>query len=48
MNDGTYVLDGGFLLHHVPWPKNCTYGDILENYRGYILNKYGENVIVVF
>lgn len=40
-----FVVD---LFGHVPWPKNCTYGDILEIYRGYILNKYGENSIVVF
>lgn len=31
----------------MPWRKNCTYGDALENYRGCILNNYGENAIVV-
>lgn len=41
INDGIYVLDGGFLPPHGPWLKNCTYDDVLEDYRGYIPNKYG-------
>ena len=41
-----YVLDGGALLHKIPWLKGLTYSDILKSYRNYVLNKYGEAIIV--
>lgn len=42
------VIDGGFLLHYVPWPKGCSYGEIAQHYYNFILSKYGKNVTVVF
>ncbi|XP_063235988.1 uncharacterized protein LOC134538524 [Bacillus rossius redtenbacheri] len=48
LSDAAIVLDGGFLLHCILWPKNCTYGDIMQSYCTYVLTKYGENTTVVF
>lgn len=42
------VMDGGFLLDSVPWPRKGTYGDIIQNYCTYVINKYGRNSTVVF
>lgn len=47
-DDVGIVIDGGFLLHCVPWPKECTYGDIIQNYCSFVINKYGSNSTVVF
>ncbi|KYN10882.1 hypothetical protein ALC57_16982 [Trachymyrmex cornetzi] len=45
-----YVIDGGFLLHKVVWPKNSTYFEIFTCYVNYIKRNYVENLncIVVF
>ena len=35
-----YVLDGGALLHRVPWPRgNGTYRDVLAAYTSYVSRK---------
>ena len=37
-----YVLDGGALLHRVPWPRgNGTYRDVLATYTSNVSRKYG-------
>ena len=42
-----YVLDGGTLLHRVPWPRgNGTYRDVLAAYTSYVSRKYGRPTVV--
>ncbi len=41
-----YVLDGGALLHRVPWFKNESYSTIMDRYHKYVSSKYPEAVIV--
>ncbi|KAL7289552.1 hypothetical protein TKK_0016524 [Trichogramma kaykai] len=43
-----HVIDGGWLLHKYVWPHSKTYSGICEGYKNYILNSFGENVMVVF
>ena len=43
-----YVLDGGNLLHSVPWPKPATFGQILDLYVSYVETHYGKRCSVVF
>ena len=46
--DVQHVLDGGALLHRIPWPRGTTtYQDICGLYCSYVTKKYG-NAIVVF
>ena len=43
-----YVLDGGALLHQIPWPRGSpTYKEVCNLYCSYVRRKYGR-VIVVF
>ena len=44
--DIQYVLDGGDLLHKIPWVKGSTYSEISKSYRNYVLSKYGEAIVV--
>ena len=48
-NDGswTIVLDGGLLLHKMPWSVGATFHTILTSYVKYV-NKLGDHVVVVF
>ena len=39
-----HVIDGGYLLHIVVWPKYCTY----NKYSSHIVNKYGYEYLVFF
>ena len=41
-----YVLDGGALLHRVPWTKGATYDQIFEQYSAYVIRKYGRTIDV--
>ena len=41
-----YVLDGGALLHRVPWPRNVPYSDILSLYVQYVTRRYGQATVV--
>ena len=42
-----YVLDGGALLHRVPWPRgNGTDRDVLAAYTSYVNRKYGRPTVV--
>ena len=41
-----YVLDGGALLHRIPWSRGSTYEGILETYSNYVGTNYGEAVVV--
>lgn len=46
--DMLYVLDGGALLHRLPWEVGKTYGEIVENYIGYVQRHYEQSVVIVF
>ena len=35
-----YVLDGGDLLHKLPWPKLSKYGELYEMYVKYVIGHY--------
>ena len=42
------MLDGGALLHRIPWPRGSpTYKEVCDLYCSYVCRKYGR-VIVVF
>ena len=41
-----YVLDGGALLHRVPWPRGSTYESVSHLYVRYVIQKYGAAAIV--
>ncbi|KAG1678943.1 hypothetical protein GQR58_013119 [Nymphon striatum] len=40
------VLDGGSLLHRIPWSSGTTYSHICRQYTDYVTRKYGRAVIV--
>ena len=40
------VLDGGSLLHKIPWVKNMSFGAIIQNYVNYVLKNFGLLIIV--
>ena len=41
-----YVLDGGALLHRIPWARGSTYDSVCQMYVRYVTQKYGAAVIV--
>ena len=43
---GVRVVDGGFLLHHLHWPENVTFGELLNHCVASIRSKYGSCHIV--
>ena len=47
-DDACFVLDGGHLLHVVPWPADGTYRDVCLTYISYVQHHYGQNTTVVF
>ena len=47
-DDACFVLDGGHLLHVVPWPADGTYRDVCLTYISYVEHHYGQNTTVVF
>ena len=40
-------LDGGALIHRIPWVRDSTYKDVCTLYTNYVRRKYG-NAIIVF
>lgn len=42
------VIDGGWLLHRIPWPHSKTYAQICEIYFMYIARHFGMDTTVVF
>jgi len=46
IDDSQYVLDGGSLLHGIPWSSGTTYNHICRHYTDYITRKYGRAVIM--
>ena len=43
--DVQYVLDGGALLHRVPWPRGYTYESVSHLYVTNVTQTYGSAVI---
>lgn len=48
IEDAIYVIDGGFLLHRVVWPRNVSFSLICDAYIEYVVSKYTSNCVVVF
>ncbi len=44
----SFVLDGGALLHRLPWTKGKTYGEICQVYVDHLETRYGKKVSIVF
>lgn len=44
--DVQYVLDGGALLHRLPWPRGSTFDGLCEQYVKYVTQKYGTATVV--
>ena len=45
---GAYsVVDGGFLLHRLPWPSGSTYSEIIAMYSDFVTQRY-KQVSIVF
>lgn len=44
--NAVYVLDGGSLLHRLPWPAQATYHDIAIAYVSYVKKHYSNATIV--
>ncbi|KAL4718517.1 hypothetical protein ACJJTC_010356 [Scirpophaga incertulas] len=43
-----YIIDGGYLLHHVVWNRDETFHVIFEKYVQYIQRHFGHNSVIVF
>jgi len=43
-----YVLDGGALIHRVPWSNGQTYVDVCNKYVQYVRSRYPGRVTIVF
>ncbi|RUM44712.1 MAG: hypothetical protein DSY80_04115, partial [Desulfocapsa sp.] len=46
--DIQYIIDGGALLHRIPWPRGSTYDSVCELYVRYVTQKYGAAAAIVF
>jgi len=44
--DWTFVIDGGSLLHKIPWTKGSTFGEICDIYKCYLVKKYNTATVV--
>lgn len=47
-NNVTFIIDGGFLLHHVVWSREDTFSIIFDKYINYLQRHYRSKIIVVF
>ena len=43
-----YVLDGGSLLHRIPWKHGQSYGKIAQSYADFPIQHYGSATTIVF
>ena len=43
-----YVLDGGSLLHRIPWKLGQSYGKIAQSYADFTIQYYGSATTIVF
>ena len=44
--DVLYVLDGGALLHRLPWIRGRSFASILQSYSDYVVSHYGQATVV--
>lgn len=42
------VIDGGYLLHAVPWKRPATYGELCQGYISFVNNKFSDRTTIVF
>ncbi|KAK3916607.1 CaM kinase-like vesicle-associated protein [Frankliniella fusca] len=47
-NEPNFVVDGGFLLRKVVWPRPATYGDVISLYVKHVSQHYSVSATVVF
>ena len=40
-----HVLDGGALLHRIPWSQGASYESILETYSKYVATNFGKALV---
>jgi len=45
-DDHAYVIDGGSLLHRIPWQKGSTYNKIYQKYTDYVMEHYRQASVV--
>ena len=45
-DDVQYVLDGGALIHKIPWELGSSFRSIILKYVEYVLNRFGRPIIV--
>ena len=41
-----FVLDGGAILHLIPWQRGVPFALVLKTYADYITGTYGQPVVV--
>lgn len=46
ISNSMFLVDGGSLLHKIPWQKNETFEEIFNNYSSYLGKKYGISAII--
>ncbi|KAK7485546.1 hypothetical protein BaRGS_00023234 [Batillaria attramentaria] len=46
LTDVKHILDGGSLLHRLPWPRGETFGGICDLYANFVIRHYGMPTIV--
>lgn len=46
--EGTFIVDGGYLLRRVVWPQHGTYNDVYKAYVSYVERHFHRNCYVVF
>ena len=46
-DDIRYVIDGGALLHRIPWSRGSSYESIIETYSKFVTTNYGKAVVIL-
>ena len=41
-----FVIDGGALLHRIPWERGATFRSIIKKYTDYVIRRYGEAMVI--
>ena len=47
-NNCQFIIDGGHLLHSVPWSQSSNYSGVCKGYIYYVFKHYGSSSIFVF
>ena len=47
-DNAVFVVDGGYFLRTVVWPKPALYQDVFDTYKCYLMRNYGLSATVVF